>query len=116
MTMLALILALETSTADVPAATRAKLQPAFEGTIVSVYDDGRKGHLNLAEDGTYKYRGRKNDPSDGTWKVRGSNICLYQKHPIPIGHYCTPIPHGKTWRTKAAGGEMVTVHVEGGKG
>ena len=114
MPVIALVLAL--AAADVPASVKDKLQPAFDGTIVSVYDDGRKGHLNLSSDGTYKYRGRRNDPSDGVWKVSGSNICLYQKHPIPIGHYCTPIPHGKTWRTKAAGGEMVTVHVEGGQG
>ena len=116
MSALALVLALAAADPKLSSEVQAKLQPAFDGTIVSVYDDGRKGHLNLASDGTYKYRGRKNDPSDGTWKARGSNICLYQKHPIPIGHYCTPIPHGKTWRTKAAGGEMVTVHVEGGKG
>lgn len=116
MPALALVLALVAADPQVSPEVRAKLQPAFDGTLVSVYDDGRKGHLNLAADGTYKYRGRRNDPSDGVWRLKGANICLYQKHPIPFGHYCTPIPHGETWRTKAAGGEMVTIHVENAKG
>lgn len=115
MAALALVLALAAAEADAPPEVMKRLEPAFGGTIVSVYDDGRKGHLNLSPDGSYKYRGRRGSPSDGIWKVKGETICLYQKHPIGMGHYCTPIPHGKSWRTKAVGGEMVTVHVEGGR-
>lgn len=117
MPVLALVLALAAADAEVSPEVMRRLEPAFQGTIVSVYDDGRKGHLNLSRDGTYRYRGRRNTPSDGIWKVRDDDtICLYQKHPIGIGHYCTPIPNGTSWRTKAAGGGMVTVHVESGRG
>ena len=116
MAVLALVLALAGADPAVPPEVMRRLEPAFGGTIVSVYDDGRKGHLNLARDGTYRYHGRRDTPSDGVWKVKDDTICLYQKHPIGLGHYCTPIPHGETWRTKAVGGEMVTVHVESGRG
>ena len=117
MPLLTLLLALASADAKASPEAMKKLEPAFGGTIVSVYDNGKKGHLNLAKDGTYRYRGRTNKPSSGVWDMKNeSTICLHQKKPIGIGSYCTPIPSGKTWRTKAAGGEMVTVHVEGGKG
>ena len=94
-----------------------KLQPAFAGTIVSTYDDGRTGHLNLASNGTYRYRGRTNKPSSGVWAVKGSRVCLKQRKPlIPFASYCTPIPKGKTWTAKAAGGERITLRVVGGAG
>lgn len=92
----------------------SKLAPAFKGTITSTYEDGRQGKLNLASDGTYRYRGRSNKASSGVWDVKdGSTICLHQKKPIGVGKYCTPIPNGKTWRAKAVGGEMVTLRVVG---
>ena len=78
----------------------SKLEPAFSGTLVSTYDDG----------------GRKNDPSSGVWNVKGNTICLHQRRPIPIGSYCTPLPNGTSWRTKAASGEMVTVRLVSGRG
>ena len=116
MPVLALVLALAASDPKVPPETMRKLEPAFDGTLVSTYDDGRKGHLNLARDGTYRYRGRKDDPSSGVWNVKGETVCLHQRRPIPIGSYCTPIPNGTSWRTKAAGGEMVTVRVASERG
>ena len=114
MPILALALVLAASTPKVPPEVLEKMEPAFKGALVSTYDDGRKGRLNLSRDGTYRYRGRKNDPSSGVWNIKGNTICLHQRRPIPIGSYCTPIPNGTSWRTKAAGGEMVTVRVVGG--
>lgn len=117
MPVLALLLALAAA-ADpkLSPEVTAKLEPAFSGTLVSTYDDGRHGRLNLARDGTYRYRGRRDTPSSGVWEVRGGTVCLHQKRPVPIGSYCTPIPDGPSWRTKAAGGEMVTVRVAPGRG
>ena len=116
--MLAASLALALSASpDVAAAVTQKLAPAFSGTIISTYDDGRHGRLNLAKDGTYRYRGRSNAPSSGVWTVKSeSTICLKQKQPksIPFS-YCTPIPSGKTWKAKAAGGERITLHLVPGK-
>ena len=91
-----------------------RLQPAFDGVITSTYKDGRQGKLHLSRDGAYRYRGRTNKASSGTWDIKGgSTICLHQKKPIGIGSYCTPIPKGRSWRAKAAGGEMVTLRVVG---
>ena len=95
-----------------------KLEPAFKGTIVSTYEDGRKGRLNLSRDGTYRYRGRTNVASGGVWTAKGDDrICLKQKTPksIPFS-YCTAIPHGRTWKAKAAGGEPITLRVVSGRG
>ena len=41
---------------------------------------------------------------------------MKQRRPtfIPFS-YCTPIPNGKTWKAKAAGGEPVTLHVVSGR-
>ena len=111
MPALALVLALAASDPKVPPEVMARLEPAFGGTLVSTYDDGRQGHLNLARDGTYAYRGRRNTPSSGVWDVKGDTVCLHQRRPVPIGSYCTPLPNGTTWRTKAVGGEMVTVRL-----
>ena len=116
MPVLTLVLVLAAAASKVPPEVLEKMEPAFAGTLVSTYDDGRRGHLNLSRDGTYRYRGRKNDPSSGVWDVKGQTVCLHQRRPIPIGSYCTPLPNGTSWRTKAAGGEMVTVRVVRGAG
>ena len=116
MTLAALALMLAAAGPAVPPEVAARLAPAFGGTLVSTYDDGRQGHLNLARDGTYAYRGRRNTPSSGVWDVKGETVCLHQRRPVPIGSYCTPLPNGTTWRTKAAGGEMVTVRLVRGAG
>ncbi len=112
---LALMLAATPEAASPEALKR--LAPAFSGTIVSTYDDGRKGKLNLAKDGTYRYRGRSNKESGGVWDLKGADtICLHQKRPVPIGSYCTAIPKGKTWTAKAQGGERITLRVVSGRG
>ncbi len=116
MPVFAFALALAAVAPAVPPEVEARLEPAFGGTLVSTYDDGRQGHLNLARDGTYAYRGRRNTPSSGVWDVKGGTVCLHQRRPIPIGGYCTPLPNGTTWRTKAVGGEMVTVRLVRGAG
>ena len=99
-------------------AVTAKLQQAFKGTIVSTYADGRKGHLLLSADHTYRYTGRTGTKSGGTWALNDDKdkICMKQKRPtaIPFG-YCTPIPSGKTWKAKAAGGEPVTLSITSGR-
>ena len=116
MTLAALALMLAAAGPAVTPEVMTKLEPAFGGTLVSTYDDGRQGHLNLARDGTYAYRGRRNTPSSGVWDVKGDTVCLHQRRPVPIGSYCTPLPNGTTWRTKAVGGEMVTVRLVRGAG
>ena len=116
MPVLALALLLAAADPKVPPEVMAKLEPAFSGTLVSTYDDGRQGHLNLARDGAYTYRGRRNTPSSGVWDVKGATVCLHQHRPVPIGSYCTPLPNGTSWRTKAAGGETVTVRLVSGRG
>ena len=117
MPALALALLLAAAPADRSDGAAARLQPAFSGTIVSTYEDGRKGRLNLSRDGTYRYRGRGGKPSSGTWDLKaGNTICLHQKKPIGIGSYCTAIPHGRTWTAKAQGGERITLRVVPGRG
>lgn len=112
----ALALLLAAAEAKPPPEVMKRLGPVFEGTLVSTYDDGRRGHLNLARDGTYRYRGRRDTPSSGVWDVKGETVCLHQRRPVPFGSYCTPIPNGTSWRTKAVGGEMVTVRLVRGAG
>ena len=106
----------KTDAGDAP--VMAKLEQAFKGTIVSTYEDGRHGHLLLSADHTYRYTGRSGVKSGGTWALNDDKdkICMKQKQPrsIPFG-YCTPIPNGKTWKAKAAGGEPVTLHVVSGR-
>jgi hypothetical protein len=91
------------------------LAPAFKGTIVSTYPDGRKGKLWLSSNGTYKAAGRRNDKSNGHWTLKGDNVCLKQSSPLPIPFaFCTPKPTSTSWKAKAVGGEPITVHVEPG--
>jgi hypothetical protein len=97
------------------ASSDASLAPAFNGTIISTYPDGRKGKLWLSPNGTYKAAGRRNDKSHGHWTLKGDNVCLKQSSPIPVPFaFCTPKPSSTTWKAKAVGGEPITVHVESG--
>lgn len=96
----------------------AKLAPAFKGTIVNVYPDGKKGHLYLNADKTYRYTGRTGTQSSGVWNLDdgGEKVCLRQRKPMALPvHYCTEIPNGKTWTAKAQTGESLKVHVEPGR-
>jgi len=96
----------------------ASLAPAFKGTIVSTYPDGRQGKLWLSEDGSYKAAGRRGDLSSGHWKVKGDKVCLSQAHPIPAPFaFCTPKPTSTVWTAKAVSGEPIKVKVvKGGRG
>ena len=91
------------------------MAPAFSGTIVSVYPDGRKGKLWLSPDGAYRASGRKGDKSSGHWTLKGGNVCLKQSSPLPVPFaFCTPKPTSTTWNAKAVSGEPITVHIEKG--
>jgi hypothetical protein len=93
----------------------ASMAPAFKGTIVSVYPDGRKGKLWLDKDGGYTAAGRRGDKSSGHWSVKGDKVCLRQSRPIPTPFaFCTPKPASTTWHAKAVSGEPITVHIEPG--
>lgn len=94
-------------------AVEARLEPAFKGTVVSTYPDGRTGHLWLNRDGTYTGEGRRRKPSSGRWSVEGDQLCLKQKKPFPGPFaYCTPLPPGNsTWTAKAVTGEPITLRV-----
>ncbi len=97
------------------ASADAGLEPAFKGTIVSTYPDGRTGKLWLSQDGTYKAAGRRGDRSNGHWTVKGETVCLRQSRPIPTPFsFCTPKPSSTTWKAKAVSGEPITVHIEPG--
>jgi len=95
--------------------TDASLAPAFKGTIVSTYPDGRTAKLWLNADGSYTAAGRRGDKSSGHWTVKAGKVCLSQSHPIPSPFsFCTPKPSSTTWRAKAVTGEPITVHIERG--
>jgi hypothetical protein len=97
------------------ASADASLAPAFRGTIISTYPDGRTAKLWLNADGRYTAAGRRGDRSSGHWKVKGGEVCLSQSRPIPSPFsFCTPKPTTSTWRAKAVSGEPITVHVERG--
>ena len=94
------------------------LAPAFKGTIVNVYPDGRSGRLYLNADKTYRYTGRTGTASGGVWTLDDGDkkVCLRQRKPIALPiRYCTEIPSGETWTAKAQTGEMLKVHVEAGR-
>jgi hypothetical protein len=92
------------------------MAPAFSGTIVSTYPDGRKGELWLNKDGTYRAEGRRGDKSSGHWTLSGDKVCLKQSSPLPVPFaFCTPKPSTTTWRAKAVSGEPITVHIEKGR-
>ena len=113
----ALFAAADTSSAGSAEAMKA-LAPAFSGTIVDVYPDGKKGHLYLSENKTYRYTGRTGTASSGVWNLDDDNkkVCLRQRKPVALPiHYCTEIPSGKSWTAKAQTGEMLKVHVEPGR-
>lgn len=99
-----------------PAAADARLTPAFSGTIVSTYPDGRTAHLWLNSDGTYTAEGRRRKPSSGAWSIKGERICLKQRKPIaaPFTH-CEPIPSGQQWSSKAVTGERIKVKLVPGR-
>lgn len=98
---------------------RVALAPAFTGTIVSTYPDGRTAKLWLDEDGRYSAEGRRHDASRGHWTLRDGKLCLTQARPIPFPFaYCTPVPAAagaSAWRSKAVTGETIIVRLTPGR-
>ena len=97
--------------ATVPAGGQT-LEPAFGGTIVSTYPDGRVSKLWLNRDGTFSSEGRVHEKRAGRWTIKGHDVCLSQLKPIPIPFltYCQPIPTvalTETWTGKAVTGEPI---------
>lgn len=110
-----LVFALAVATAA-PAWADPRLEPAFNGTIVSTYPDGRTAHLWLNRDGTYTAEGRRRKPSSGTWSIKGERICLKQRKPFPgpFSH-CEKLPDGEQWSSKAVTGEPIKVKLTPGR-
>ena len=88
------------------------LEPAFGGTIVSTYPDGRVSKLWLNRDGSFSAEGRKHERQAGRWVIRDHDVCLSQlkPFPIPFAKYCSPIPTTgvtEAWAGKAVTGEPI---------
>ena len=101
------------SAADVGVET---LAPAFTGTIVSIYPDGRISKLWLNRDGTFSSEGRKHEVQAGRWRVKAHSICLSQLKPVPIPFlsYCAAIPDtgvNASWPGEAVTVEPITIHL-----
>ena len=111
---IALLIALAATVLDVQG--QAALEPAFTGTIVSTYPDGRTGRLHLHPDGTYDGIGRRGDVSGGAWTLQRGRVCMRQRKPFwyPFA-YCTTVPASPTWEATAPTGEPIHVHLEAGR-
>ena len=107
----ALVLAPQPAAADTH-----PLAPAFKGTIISTYPDGRTAKLWLNADGTYRGQGRRGKPSSGRWSVKGAKVCLKQSkplwRPLRLLHAGTK---GTTWSAKAVTGEAIRVRLVAGR-
>ena len=106
-----------TIAAAVPARAADILEPAFSGTIVSTYPDGRISKLWLNRDGTFSAIGPNHQSQGGHWVVKGHNMCLSQTKPFPIPFvaYCAPIPSSgisENWTGKAVTGEPITIRLD----
>lgn len=106
--------------AAAPVAAQAALEPAFEGTVVSTYPDGRTAKLWLERNGTYRAEGRSGKPSSGRWTLKGEKVCLKQTRPFAAPFsYCTPVRSGgvgASWIAKAVTGERIRVTLVAGRG
>lgn len=100
-----------TGTSAGAASPPPQLQKAFSGTIVSTYPDGRKAELWLHPDGTYTSEGRRHDRHQGRWRMRGDKVCFRRL----VFTYCTAIPNGTAFTTKAVTGETIHVRLEPGR-
>ena len=104
-------------TVSSPAVT--DITPAYAGTIISTYPDGRTARLWLRPGGGYSARGRRDDPSAGHWRIVGPRLCLRQSRPIPVPFsYCTPLPTGGAGiagSARAITGETITLKLIPGR-
>ena len=106
------LLGADVAAAPAPAPVHV-LEPAFGGTIVSTYSDGRVSKLWLNRDGTFSSEGRVHEKRAGRWTIKGRNVCMSQlkPFPIPFASYCQPIPTvalTEAWTGKAVTGEPIT--------
>jgi len=88
-----------------------ELQKAFTGTIVSTYPDGRKAEVWLNADGTYTQEGRRHDRHHGSWTMKGDKVCFHRF----VFSYCSEVPSGNEFTTKAVTGETIHVRLEPGR-
>ena len=116
--LLAAVLALAANGVPPPpsSADVETLSPAFTGTIVSTYPDGRTSRVWLNRDGTFSSEGRVHEKKAGHWYVKRGDLCLTQSKPIPIPFlaYCSPIPAkvtGEGWSGKADTGEPIRIRL-----
>jgi hypothetical protein len=93
------------------AAPSAALQKAFTGTIVSTYPDGRTAELWMNPDGTYTSMGRRHDRHSGHWSLKGDKVCFRRG----LFGYCTPMPTGAAFTTRAITGETIQVRLTPGR-
>ena len=92
------------------------IAPAFNGTIVSTYPDGRTSKLWLNRDGTFSAEGRAHEHQAGRWRIKAHRLCLSQLKPVPIPllAYCAPIPTtgvSSSWSGKAVTGEPIVIRL-----
>jgi hypothetical protein len=92
------------------------IAPAFTGTIVSTYPDGRTSRLWLNRDGTFSAEGRAHERQAGRWRIKGHAVCMSQLKPVPIPFlsYCAPIPTtgvDVAWTGKAVTGEPIVIRL-----
>ena len=87
------------------------LQKAFTGTIVSTYPDGRTAKLWMNPSGTYTSEGRRHDRHSGRWTLKGDKVCFHRG----LFGYCTPIPTGSSFTTRAITGETIQVRLAPGR-
>jgi hypothetical protein len=93
------------------AAAPPALKEAFKGTIVSTYPDGRKAELWMKPDGSFTSMGRRHDRHSGHWTLKGAKVCFKRG----LFGYCTAIPSGAAFTTKAVTGETIRVRLEPGR-
>ena len=101
-------------------ATVQQIDPAFNGTIVSVYPDGRVSKLWLNRDGSFSAEGRSHEHQAGQWRIRSHQVCMTQSKPVPIPFlsYCAAIPAAglaSGWTGKAVTGEPISIHLAPGR-
>jgi hypothetical protein len=114
--LMAFLMGLAASATAPAMAVDTLIAPAFSGTIVSTYPDGRTSRLWLNRDGTFLADGRAHERQAGRWRIKGHAVCMSQLKPVPIPFlsYCAPIPTtgvDVAWTGKAVTGEPVVIRL-----